>query len=111
MRRHRLKKKHTPVDTSDFAHPKPHKHRDDAYLKSYKGRTCRACGRRDGTVVGAHINYMNFGAQSRNHDYYTAALCGACHRSHDTWPGGIADWWMQHFIMPMLKRDYEAWNQ
>ena len=110
MRNKRLAKKHIPIDTSELPFSKPHKFRDREYLDDFKGKACQVCGRQDGTVVGAHVNYMNFGAQSKNHDYYTAALCGPCHKSHDTWPGGIADWWMVHFILPMLKRAYGVWK-
>ncbi|WP_025899089.1 DUF968 domain-containing protein [Sneathiella glossodoripedis] len=52
--------------------------RDPAYLKSFKGAACFACGIIDGTIIAAHIR-PGWYARSKPHDFWTIPLCSRCH--------------------------------
>lgn len=78
-----------------------------AYLRSFKGRECEACGALDATVVGAHVREgMEGGMGLKPGDALVVALCAGCHREQGDHPG--ADWWMGVFKQ-MLRRRYMEW--
>jgi len=55
---------------------------------SFKDSPCEACGINDGTVVGAHLNFGDYGGMGIKARGMIAGLCCACHalldgRDHD----------------------------
>ena len=81
--------------------------KDRAYLDSFKGRECEACGVRNDTVVGAHVRTGLEGGMSRKpDDPLVVALCGRCHDGQSANPG--AEWWMRVFKR-MLKLRHKEW--
>ena len=81
--------------------------RNRAYLDSFAGRACEACGLQDDTVVGAHVRFgVEGGMGYKPPDYLVVALCVKCHRDREANPG--ADWWMR-VLKRMLKLRYQEW--
>lgn len=60
-------------------------YRNRKLLEILRQSPCQSCGRSDGTVVAAHANLLRLGKGRgiKCPDFYTAALCFACHSELD----------------------------
>lgn len=63
-----------------------------------EGRGCVQCGKKDGTIVGAHYSGARRGAYGggmgiKVHDFLIAHLCVECHRTLDTLSVSKDDRW------------------
>jgi hypothetical protein len=82
--------------------------RDDAYRRSFKGRSCEACGRWDETIVGAHVRVGHEGGVGlKPSDDLIIALCYQCHSEQEANPG--ARWWVENLVKPQARRAYQEW--
>lgn len=82
--------------------------KDLDYRRSARGRACEACGRQDGTIVGAHVRSgEHAGMGQKPDDALLCWLCGECHADQEAHPG--PEWWFTHVFKPMLRRRYERW--
>ena len=81
--------------------------RDRAYLDSYRDAACIRCGVRDGTVVGAHLNWGGAGGMGmKGPDSQTLPFCHRCHVEHDSGKGGRYGFWLEAFRQdPHLLRE------
>lgn len=59
--------------------------RSDALMAAYRRLECQHCGRDDGTVVGCHANWAEYGKGKsiKASDVYCASLCARCHYQLD----------------------------
>lgn len=95
------------IDKSALAFGEPARVRDRAYLDTFAGQPCEACGATHG-VVGAHVRTGHEGGTSlKPSDDLVVALCFRCHQDQEATPG--PEWWLEHVFKRGLRARYRLW--
>ncbi len=96
-----------PVDKRALTHGERPRLKDDRYRLSAHGRACMVCGRRDGSVVLAHIaTKTNSGMGRKPDDSDSLWLCAKHHNEFDT-STNRAEWLVDNILLPLRRLAYQ----
>lgn len=112
MRHRRLKKKHTPIDSSMLPFGKPVHIDDPAYLRSFRDCPCMVCGSTE-TTVGCHVRKEGDGGMGyKPSDNLALPLCGPHHAEEGA---GEEKFWRKYFnisireVQEIARDRYRRW--
>jgi hypothetical protein len=97
------------IDKAALHFGEPPRIRDRKWLDTFEHKECWNCGRRDGTVVAAHIRWgLAGGTALKPSDDLVVPLCGVCHGDQESNPG--PEWWVE-CLKNYVRSIYRAWKQ